>query len=332
MLLRKFSLMDPNEFDRYEDLQQSKFRPASLKDVPQISKNLLEMIKSKKKISSGSPEGKLNTRISNALKSNAYLRTLGSKEDYLNDLSSGNDRIAALAFNSLKLDTNKGNTYQEKTMNYTFNDGSKATEKEAKDRLMKEFKMTSDQFLLLPDAGPDAIYIEEKQHKLVRAGDVNERIDGRSVDALTECPNCYIAWVMKYAGGTAGVDGSGQKDQKTSEGIKYSKIFETAYQQGKQITYKDKPVFMGYLVYGSQFSNSTKRIILNELGFKRDYDCKRSFNISINRVKPVIDFLSKEKSFDNSLVNLYNKYGYDVEYKGRPKQKELIRLTEWIMN
>ena len=54
MLLRKFSLMDPNEFDRYEDLQQSKFRPASLKDVPQISKNLFEMIKSKKKISSGS--------------------------------------------------------------------------------------------------------------------------------------------------------------------------------------------------------------------------------------------------------------------------------------
>ena len=40
MILRKFSLMDPNEFDRYEDLQQSKFRPASLKDVPQISKNL----------------------------------------------------------------------------------------------------------------------------------------------------------------------------------------------------------------------------------------------------------------------------------------------------
>ena len=89
---------------------------------------------------------------------------------------------------------------------------------------------------------------------------------------------------------------------------------------------------MGYLVYGSQFSNSTKRIILNELGFKRDYDCKRSFNISINRVKDIIDYLETESSFDNSLENLYNKYGYDVEYKGRPKQKELIRLTEWIMN
>lgn len=323
--------MDPNEFDRYEELQQLKFRPASLNDVPEISKNLLDMIKSKKKIPSNSPEGKLNTRISNALKSNAYLRSIGSKEDFLKDLSTGTGRMVALACNSLKLDTNKGNTYQEKTMVYSFTDGSKATEKEAKQRLIDEFVLDSNKFILLPDAGDDAIYIDEKQNKLVRAGDVNERLDGRSIDAITENKHCVIAWVMKYAGGTAAVDGSGQKDQKTTEGIKYSKIFESAYSKGHEITYKEKPVFMAYLVYGGQFANG-KRIVQNEIGFKRDYDCKRSFNISINQVKNVIEYLSKEKSFDNSLESLYNKYGYDIEYNGRPKQKELQRLKQWTDN
>jgi len=333
MKLLKFSLMNPNEFDRYEHLQDTVFRPASLKDTPRIAKNLLNLIKTKSKIKSGTPEEKLNVRITNRLKGNAYIRSLGNKEFYLQRISESdiNNPMDVLVLDLLKLDTNKGNFYQEREMKYDFIDGSKAPEKEAKDRLMKEFGLDPNQFLLLPDSGPDAIYIEEKQHKLVRAGDVNERIDGRSVDALTECPNCYIAWVMKYAGGTAGVDGSGQKDQKTSEGIKYSKIFESSYKQGNPITYKGKPVFMGYLIYGSQFTNSTKRIVLNELGFKRDYDCQRSFNISISQVKNVIDFLSSQTSFDNSLKFLYDKYGYDIEYKGRPKQKELQRLEEWTM-
>lgn len=326
--------MDPKEIDRYEQLQDSLFRPASLKDTSRIAKNLLVLLELKQKIKNGTSEEKLNIRLTNRLKGNAHIRSLGNKIFFLKRIANAdiNDPMDVLVLDLLKLDTNKGSFYQEQEMKYAFADGSKATEKEAKDRLIVEFGMKEDRFILLPDAGPDAIYIEENQNKLVRAGDVNERIDGRSVDALTELPDCYIAWVMKYAGGTAGVDGSGQKDQKTSEGIKYSKIFETAYQQGTQITYKDKPVFMGYLVYGSQFSNSTKRIVLNELGFKRDYDCKRSFNISINRVKDVIDYLGAESSFDNSLENLYNKYGYDIEYKGRPKQKELNRLTEWIMN
>ena len=326
--------MNPDEVDRYEELQQTIFRPASVKDTPRVAKNLLALIKTKSKIKSGTPEEKLNVRITNRLKGNAYIRSLGNKEFYLQRVSESdiNNPMDVLVLDLLKLDTNKGNFYQEQEMKYEFSDGSKAPEKEAKDRLMKEFGMSTDQFLLLPDAGPDAIYIEEKQHKLVRAGDVNERIDGRSVDALTECSNCYIGWVMKYAGGTAGVDGSSQKDQKTSEGIKYSKIFESAYQANDQITYKGKPVFMGYMVYGSQFTNNTKRIVQNELGFKRDYDCYRSFNITISRVKDIIDYLESEKRFDNSIKEIYNKYGYDIEYKGRPKQKELNRLTEWIMN
>jgi hypothetical protein len=334
MLLKKFSLMNPNEFDRYEELQQTIFRPASVKDTPRVAKNLLALIKNKSKIKPGTPEEKLNVRLTNRLKGNTHIRSLGNKEFYLERISNSNinDPMDILVLELLKLDTNKGNFYQEQNMQYSFSDGSKATEKEAKQRLIDEFGLDGSKFLLLPDAGPDAIYLSEKQNKLVRAGDVNERIEGRSVDALTELPNCYIAWVMKYAGGTAGVDGSGQNDQKTTEGIKYSKIFESAYQANNQITYKGKPVFMGYMVYGSQFTNSSKRIVQNELGFKRDYDCYRSFNITISRVKDVIDYLELEKQFDNSIKEIYNKYGYDIEYKGRPKQKELNRLTEWVMN
>jgi hypothetical protein len=334
MLLKKFSLMNPAEVDRYEELQQTVFRPASIKDTPRVAKNLLDQIRSKSKIKSGTPEEKLNVRLTNRLKGNAHIRSLGNKEFYLERISNSNihDPMDVLVLDLLKLDTNKGNFYQEQNMQYLFTDGAKATEKEAKQRLIEEFGLDPNKFLLLPDAGLDAIYLSEKQNKLVRAGDVNERIEGRSVDALTALPNCYIAWVMKYAGGTAGVDGSGQTDQKTTEGIKYSKIFESAYQSCIQISYNDKRVFMGYMVYGSQFTNSTKRIVQNELGFKRDYDCKRSFNITISRVKDVIDYLELQTQFDNSLEEIYNRYGYDIAYTGRPKQKELNRLTEWTMN
>ena len=334
MLLRKFSLMDPDEFDRYEELQQTLYRPASLKDTPKVAASLLSMIRKKSRIPNGSPEEKLDVRITNRIKGNSYIRSLGNKEQFLELVSQCDPRdpMSALVLDLLKLDTNKGNYYQEQCTKYQFEDGSKASEKEAKQRIIEEQGLKSSLFTLLPDSGPDAIYIDETNHCLVRAGDRQHRMDGRSIDAITELPKCYIAWIMKYAGGTAGVDGSGQNDQKTQEGIKYSRIFETAYQKGSEITYNRKPVFMAYMVYGCQFTNSTKRIVQNELGFKRDYDCKRSFNISINRVKNVIDFLSAEKSFESALDDLYDKYGYDIEYRGRPKQKELQRLTEWILN
>lgn len=332
MILRKFSLMDPDEFDRYEELQQTEYRPASLKDTPAVAARLLALLQQGARVKGGSPEEKLDVRITNRLKSNAHIRSLGTKEQFLELVSQtdANTLMGALVLDLLKLDTNKGNYYQEQCTAYLFQDGAKATEKEAKQRLIQEHALDPDQFRLLPDAGPDAIYIDERNHCLVRAGDREQRMEGRSIDAITELPGCYIAWVMKYAGGTAGVDGSGQKDQKTSEGIKYSKIFESALNQGTEITYKDLPVFMAYLVYGSQFTNNSKRIVENELGFKRDLTPKRSFNISINRVKAVIDHLAAAEDFSSVLDDIYQQLGYDIEYTGRPKKLELERLRQWL--
>lgn len=332
MLLRKFSLMDPTEVDRYEELQQTIYRPASLKDTPKVAARLLTMIQNRSKIPKGSPEDKLNTRITNRLKGNLHIRSLGDKQQFLELVSQCNpdDPMSALVLDLLKLDTNKGNYYQEQCTEWLFEDGAKATEKEAKQRLIQEQNLDNSQFQLLPDSGPDAIYIDETNHCLVRAGDRQHRMDGRSIDAITELRACWIAWVMKYAGGTAGVDGSTQKDQKTSEGRTYSKIFEEAVQKGMEITYNGKPVFLGHMVYGCQMKG--KRIVQNELAFKRDYDCKRSFNISINRVKNVLDYLSTVESFDSVLDDLYDKYGYDIPYNGRPKSKERLRLSKWILD
>jgi hypothetical protein len=73
-----------------------------------------------------------------------------------------------------------------------------------------------------------------------------------------------------------------------------------------------------------------KRIVGNEMAFKLDYDCKRSFNISLDRVKDVIDFFnSSECQLDNALEIVYNKYAYDIEYTGKPKTAEKARLLEW---
>jgi hypothetical protein len=88
-------------------------------------------------------------------------------------------------------------------------------------------------------------------------------------------------------------------------------------------------VFFANLVYGGQF-NDHKRIVGNEMAFKLDCDCKRSFNISLDRVKDVIDFFnSSECQLDNALEMLYNKYAYDIEYTGKPKTTEKARLLEW---
>lgn len=331
--LPKFSLMNPDEFDRYEKLQASVFRPASVKDTPNIAKDLLKILDSGKQPRSGNPEGKLYVRITNALRSNEFLQSHGSVRDYISavaDIDIKNPTMTDLiTLDRLKLDTNKGSFYQSQYMDYEFEDGSKATEKEAKDRLMKEFGVSSEDFLLLPDAGPEALFIDDDTKEIRSAANIKVKRN-RSIDAIIEFDDKVIAVSMKYKGGTAGVGGSGQSDQGTTEGKESSKLFETAHKKGKEFTYKGKPVFYASLVYGSQF-NDPKRIVENELAFRTDYRCYRSFNISLTRVADLINYFKTSKEpLDDLLQSVYNKYGYDINYRGNPKGTTKQRLTEWI--
>ena len=41
---------------------------------------------------------------------------------------------------------------------------------------------------------------------------------------------------------------------------------------------------------------------------------------------------SKKFNVDTALKDLYNAYGYDLEYSGNPKPKEKDRLLEWNTN
>ena len=329
MFLRKFSLMNPTEHDRYEQRQYEEYRPAATKDVPVVASNLLAILDKGQRPKGGTQEEKLLIRVTNALDSNSMFKSFIVK-DILNDLSQSNWNSASYTMlcHQLKLDTNKGSFYQTKLNNYEFDDGGKATEQEAKDRLIKEYNMAPEDFTLLPDAGPKAIYVDEKNNTLIEAKDKKFGLK-RSIDAITETDSFVIAWGMKYKGGTAAVDGSTQADQGKNEGAGMSTVFEDAYLSGNEITYNNKPVFFVNLVYGSQFRNE-KRIAENELAFKQEIDCKRSVNCSLSNVVNIInEFKSLKEPVDNIVEILYDKYAYDINYTGR-KGKE--RLQEWIFN
>ena len=50
MTLKKFSLMNPDEVDKIEQLQQDQFRPNSFKQAKETAKKLLVCLKNKKKL------------------------------------------------------------------------------------------------------------------------------------------------------------------------------------------------------------------------------------------------------------------------------------------
>ena len=84
------------------------------------------------------------------------------------------------------------------------------------------------------------------------------------------------------------------------------------------------------MVYGGQF-NDPKRIFENEMSFKSDKECVRSFNISIDAVKNVMNLLDNPKTnLDSAVDTLYNKYGYDIEYTGKLKPQEITRLKKYV--
>jgi hypothetical protein len=328
MKLTKFSLMNPNEVDKYEELQRTKFRPNSFEQAKLTAKTLKEGIERKvKKL--GKEEKAMLIRLENLIKGNSAFDGF-TEVDYLSSIETDGP-ASRIAIARLMKDTNKGISDIDSQIEFPFEDGSKPTEKFAKLRLIEEFNLDPKLFLLLPDTGPDALFIDEKTCRISTPKEMGYK-NNRSVDAITELKNVVIVWCMKYKGGTAAVGGSGQTDQGTTEGKHFSELFEAQHQKGKEITYKDKPVFFANLVYGAQF-NDQKRIVGNELAFKLDYDCKRSFNISLDRVKDIIDFFgSKAFKLDTAVDMLYNKYAYDIEFTGKPKDQEKKRLSKWITN
>ena len=65
--------------------------------------------------------------------------------------------------------------------------------------------------------------------------------------------------------------------------------------------------------------------------FKGEKDCLRSFNISLDAVKSVMDELNLDGiNIDNAVEMLYNKYAYTIDYTGKVKTQEQLRLDKWI--
>jgi len=318
--------MNPDEVDSIEHLQQTVFRPNSFQQAKITAKNLLSSLVNGGKIDK--EEKAMQIRLNNLLKSNAVFNGF-TEAEYLEDCLKEDTPSRRIAIARLMKDTNKGISDIDDQIKFTFEDGSKPTEKLAKLRLVEEFNLDRSKFVLLLDAGDDRLIIDEKGRQLIRAGDLKNKSKVRSIDAISELKGAVIIWCMKYKGGTAAVGGSGQKDQGTTEGAHMAKLIEDWHNSGGALEYKGKPVFFANLVYGGQF-NDHKRIVENEMTFKSDRDCYRSFNISLDQVKNVIDYFDKSKlNLDSCLKDLYNKYAYDIEYTGKPKEEEKARLLEW---
>jgi hypothetical protein len=321
--------MNPNEVDRIEQLQQTVFRPHSFNQAKAIAKNLLAALNIGSKKFKGE-EAKMYIRLSNLLKSNSVFAGF-TEQEYLIDVLGDDTPSRRIAISRLMKDTNKGISDIGDQVNFSFTDGSKPTEKLAKLQLVNDFGMSIEKFMLLPDAGPDRLMLDEKGKRLVLAKDLEAKAKVRSIDAVSDLSHAIIIWCMKYKGGTAAVGGSGQKDQGTTEGAHLAQVIEDMYEAGTPLEYKGKPVFFANMVYGGQF-NDPKRIFENEMCFKSDRDCARSFNISIDAVKCVIDYFDSDIAIiDNALEILYNEYGYDIEYTGRLKPQEINRLTKYVV-
>lgn len=328
MLLKKFTLMNPAEVDKIEQLQQTVFRPNSFNQAKETAKNLSNALgKDSKKLSG--EEAKMYVRLSNLLKSSSVFGGF-TEQEYLNDILGEDTPSRRIAIARLMKDTNKGISDIDDQIEFPFSDGAKPTEKLAKLQLVEDFGVEPDQFRLLPDAGPDRLMLDEKGKCLSVARDLESKAKVRSVDAISDLKSAVIIWCMKYKGGTAAVGGSGQKDQGTTEGAHIAKIIEDMYDAGNQLKYNGKPVFFANMVYGGQF-NDPKRIFENEMSFRSDKDCMRSFNISIDAVKSVIDsFDAEDADVDSMLETLYNKYGYNIEYTGKLKPQEITRLNKYV--
>jgi hypothetical protein len=328
MKLKKFSLMNPNEVDNFEELQRTKFRPNSFEQAKTTAKTLKEGLeKNVKKL--GREEKAMLTRLDNLLKGNSAFDGFTSV-DYLKDILNKDTPGNRIAIARLMKDTNKGIADIDEQIQFPFTDGSKPTEKYAKLRLIEEFGIESNNFMLLPDAGPNRLLLDEKGKKLAIAKDLDAKSKVRSIDAISDLKNVVIIWCMKYKGGTAAVGGSGQKDQGTTEGAHMAEVVEKLHASGNSLAYNSKPVFFANMVYGGQF-NDPKRIFENEMSFKSDKDCLRSFNISIDAVKNVMDELDKPNiNLDSIIELLYNKYGYDIEYSGKLKPQEISRLKKYV--
>lgn len=318
--------MNPNELDEIELLQQTVFRPNSFKQAKDTAKSLLARLKSASKLTK--EETAMQVRLSNLLRSNSVFAGY-TEQEYLEDLFVDDSPSRRIAVARLMKDTNKGISDINDIITFSFTDGSKPTEKLAKRRLVETFGMDPNKFMLLLDAGPDRLMLDEKNKQLALARDLDAKAKARSIDAISVLKNAVIIWCMKYKGGTAAVGGSGQKDQGTTEGAHMAKHIEDWYAANAPLEHQGKPVFFANMVYGGQF-NDHKRIVENEMSFKSDRDCHRSFNISLDRVKEVIDFFDADQfQLDGSLQELYNKYAYDIEYTGNAKPAEKARLLEW---
>lgn len=320
--------MNPGEVDKIEQLQQTVFRPNSFNQAKETAKNLLSALKKGSKKFKGE-EAKMYIRLSNLLKSNSVFDGF-TEQQYLEDVLGDDTPSRRIAIARLMKDTNKGISDIDDQIEFPFDDGAKPTEKLAKLQLVNDFDVDPDQFKLLPDAGEDRLLLNERDKCLSHARDLKSKAKVRSIDAISDLKSAVIIWCMKYKGGTAAVGGSGQKDQGTTEGAHMAKIIEDMYESGAPLEYNGKPVFFANMVYGGQF-NDPKRIFENEMSFRSDRDCARSFNISIDAVKNVIDtFDSDSINIDTVLETLYNNYGYDIEHTGRLKTEELSRLEKYV--
>ena len=120
-------------------------------------------------------------RLTNLLKSNSVFAGF-TEQEYLDDVLGKDTPSRRIAIARLMKDTNKGISDIDDQLDFPFEDGAKPTEKLGKLRLVNDFGVNSEEFLLLSDTGPSALFVDEKTGKISRADGMTYKTN-RSVDA-----------------------------------------------------------------------------------------------------------------------------------------------------
>jgi hypothetical protein len=325
------TFMDASEEDAYEIFQASTARPYAAKKTPEIAEWYLKgyhQLSGRDHPLSKVQRGELKQfceKIQNRVKSNR-LFVLGIDDiewckDLANDptLIKSSNKLMAMV---LGKSTNQGLKEFDELVDMTGITGStKATESFAKKILVEEYGVLDDQFELQDSTGNGRLIYDPEKNEIRYDSD---KSIFRSIDAMMTLTHCIIIFCMKYKGGTAGSDGSGQSDQST-EHSHVAKHVEDHAKNGKFLMYQGKPVFYANLVYGKQFlgAKGIKRIYENELSLRQQAgkNIVQCFNISLGKVNDVAnainDELKNNTNLTSVLTNVYNTHGLNIEVSGK---------------
>jgi hypothetical protein len=309
------TLMTPNLPDEYEHTLTHMRDDSADKDYEVLKRMVagLPMIDEDQKARKKKIEGKIDIRNRQSQAANMdadFLKRLVQPENI--------DLTKALIREGFGLKLNQGNTSEaletfdptlkEIIKNHCKSEKPKATEVFMA-KITNDHKGNYDNKLMITEK-----FYDEVNNKIIDTKPDNKSM--RSIDAMWDDEGFALAISMKYKGGTAAGDGSGQLDQLTECHKNIGRAVENA---DSQLTYNGKPTFVVLDVYGAQVSQSRRiqtleaHILKINQGrpFRRVITCSADMLPRVaNEIKELV---GKGVAYDDVCSQALNNIGHEFE-------------------